>query len=78
MPGSSHLPAHLPIGAKYVLESQGQFVRRYIELPGGRRIHLATRKAPTCTCAAREVVSIVPDQSVVEIKTIPQRLRVAT
>jgi hypothetical protein len=42
-----------PYGTKYVVESWGPFVRRYVEFPGGHKIRLATRKALTCTCAGR-------------------------
>ena len=51
MPSSSRLPARFPVCTKYVLEGRGLFVRRYIEFPSGRRVHLATRKALTCTSA---------------------------
>jgi hypothetical protein len=56
------LPARVPIGTKYVLESRGPLVRRYIEFPDGRRVHLTTRKALTCTCAELQRLSIIPDQ----------------
>jgi hypothetical protein len=56
------LPKHLPEGTKYVVESCGPFVRRFVELPNGNRIPLPTRKAVTCTCADEETVSIVPAQ----------------
>jgi hypothetical protein len=39
------LPARFPVGTKYVIEGRGLFVRRYIELPNGRRVQLARRKA---------------------------------
>jgi hypothetical protein len=50
------LPKRLPGGTKYVVESAGQFVRRFVELPNGRKIPLSTRKAQPC---AR--ISIVPE-----------------
>ena len=56
------LPAHFPIGTKYVLEAGGPSVGRYIEFPNGRRIRLATRKALSSTSVARQRISIVPDQ----------------
>jgi hypothetical protein len=59
MPRASHLPTRFPIGSKYVLESRGPFVRRYVEFPNGRRIKLATRKALSCT--EPEQITIVPD-----------------
>ncbi len=61
MPSASHLPNLFPTGTKYALEGRGRFVRRYVELPDGRRIQLATRKALTCLCAE---TSIVPEHLV--------------
>jgi hypothetical protein len=63
MATSSRLPARVPTGTKYVLESRGLFVQRYIELPNGRRVRLARRKALSCICAARQQISIVPEES---------------
>ena len=60
MPWTSRLPSRFPSGTKYVLEGRGPFVRRHVELPNGRRIQLATRRALTCTCAE---TSIVPDHA---------------
>ncbi len=54
---SNRLPTRFPEGTKYVLESEGGIVRRYVEFPDGRKIALANRKAVTC-CA--EDVSLVP------------------
>ncbi len=54
---SSRLPSRFPEGTKYVLESEGGMVRRYVEFPDGRKLALASRKALTC-CATE--VSIVP------------------
>jgi hypothetical protein len=63
MPSASHLPTRFSVGTKYIVEGRGPFVRRYIELPNGRRIKLATRKASSCTCAERERTNTVPDYS---------------
>jgi hypothetical protein len=63
MHSSTRMPARFPVGSKYVLESFGPFVRRYIEFPNGRRVQLATRKAVSCTCAVKQPISIIPDQS---------------
>jgi hypothetical protein len=41
----SHLPRRLPVGTKYVVESRGEFVHRFIELPDGARIALRKRKS---------------------------------
>jgi hypothetical protein len=58
---TARLPKRLPTGTKYVVESAGAFVRRFLELPNGKRIALSKRKALTCKCA--ETVSIVPNQT---------------
>jgi len=39
------LPARFPVGAKYVVESHGLVVRRYVVFPNGRRVQLRRRKA---------------------------------
>ena len=57
----TELPKRLPVGTKYVVESCGEFVRRFVELPNGDIIDLPTRKAHTCSSA--EQVSIVPEQA---------------
>jgi len=59
MPGSSRVPARFPVGTKYVLESHGKLVRRYLELPSGHRIRLASRKALTCKCSEQYKASAV-------------------
>ncbi|MFZ2093403.1 MAG: hypothetical protein WB563_12685 [Pseudolabrys sp.] len=63
------LPKHLPEGTKYVVESCGPFVRRFVELPNGKTIPLPTRKAQTCGCAER--VSIVPEQTADTVESPP-------
>jgi hypothetical protein len=60
MASTRRLPARFPDGAKYVLESEGAMVRRYVEFPDGRRVTLASRKAVACACADLHEVSIVP------------------
>jgi hypothetical protein len=50
-------PAHLPEGTKYVVEGAGTYIRRWIELPNGKRISLPKRKVAKC----RDRVSLVPD-----------------
>jgi hypothetical protein len=57
----SRLPKRLPAGTKYVVESAGALVRRFVELPNGKKISLPTRKTRPCKCG--ESVSIVPDQT---------------
>jgi hypothetical protein len=54
----NRFPTRFPPGSKYVLESRGPMVHRYVELPNGRRVTLPARKAATC-CAAD--VSLVPN-----------------
>jgi hypothetical protein len=58
---SLRLPKRFPVGTKYVLESRGAFVHRYVEFPDGRKARLGLRKAQTCICAALSSVSIVPE-----------------
>ena len=53
---SPRLPKRFPVGTKYILESYGSFVRRYIEYPSGRRIELETRKALSCNCFDSSIV----------------------
>jgi hypothetical protein len=57
---SNRLPTRFPTGAKYVLEARGPMVHRYVELPGGRRVGLAPRKAASCVCAELQAIGIVP------------------
>jgi hypothetical protein len=64
MPRQPRLPARVPLGTKYVLESRGGFVRRYVEFPNGRRIHLSTRKALSCGCLELQKLSIVPEETI--------------
>jgi hypothetical protein len=72
MPKSKRLPTRFPEGTKYVLESVGGMVRRFVEFPDGRKISLPTRKAQTC-CA--EEVSIVPIVAHAEAKKNRRRPR---
>ena len=60
MPSSSRARG-LP--EKYIIESCGPFVLRYVEFPDGRRIQLLTRKAVSCGCQSQQQLSIIPDQS---------------
>jgi hypothetical protein len=52
------LPVRFPDGTKYVLESQGGLVRRYVEFPDGRQVELVSRKAQTCRCLARRELGL--------------------
>jgi hypothetical protein len=76
MRSSTRLPKRFPVGSKYVLESRGPFVQRHIEFSNGRRVQLASRKALSCTFAARQPISIVPDQSATPVD-VPPRSRIA-
>jgi hypothetical protein len=60
MHNTSRLPARFPVGTKYVLESRGALVHRYVEFPNGRRVQFELRKAQTCNCAAWREISIAP------------------
>jgi hypothetical protein len=57
MSGKSRLPRRLPVGSKYVLEmiKGTTSARRYVELPGGRRVQLAARIIPSCGAGRRAV-----------------------
>ena len=72
MRSTSRLPSRFPDGAKYVLESEGGMVRRFVEFPDGRRVMLARRKAAVCLCPDARDVSIVPS----EVEPRPARKRV--
>lgn len=50
MPRPSGMPKRIPPGSKYVVESDGGFVRRFVEFPDGRMLKLASRKAQSCDC----------------------------
>lgn len=54
----TRLPARFPDGTKYVLESHGGLVRRYLEFPDGRKLELGPRKAQTCRCQARRELGL--------------------
>ena len=70
MSGKSRLPRQLPVGSKYVLEiiKGTTLARRYVELPGGRRVQLAARIIPSCgegrraVCATLAAAAEVPVQ----------------
>jgi hypothetical protein len=48
---ATRLPKRFPVGSKYVLESCGPLVRRYVEFPDGRKVPLPKRKALPCAHA---------------------------
>lgn len=60
MRSTNRLPTRFPDGAKYVLESHGGMVRRFVEFPDGRRVTLPARKALACACSDLAEVSLVP------------------
>jgi len=45
---SESLPKRFPVGTKYVVESRGPVVRRYVKFPDGHKVILAKRKALLC------------------------------
>jgi hypothetical protein len=45
---SNSLPKQFAVGSKYVVESCGPVVRRYVEFPDGRKVTLPDRKALSC------------------------------
>ena len=74
MPRPARLPAHFPVGTKYVLEAHGPLVLRYVELPSGLRIELASRRASTCVCAEWQQIGIVPDPSAIAAQSKSRRI----
>jgi hypothetical protein len=48
---ANRLPNRFPVGSKYVVESCGPVVRRYVEFPDGHKVSLPKRKALPCTHA---------------------------
>jgi hypothetical protein len=46
---SDRLPQRFPIGAKYVVESHGSALNRFVEFPNGRTVMLTKRVALPCT-----------------------------
>ena len=74
MPRPARLPAHFPVGTKYVLEAHGPLVLRHVELPSGLRIQLASRRASTCICAEWQQIGIVPDPSAIAAQSNSQRI----
>jgi hypothetical protein len=45
---SDSLPKRFPVGTKYVVESRGPVVTRYVEFPAGDKVVLSSRKALSC------------------------------
>ena len=50
---SKSLPKQFPVGSKYVVESCGPVVRRYVEFPDGHKVTLPERRALSCSMRAR-------------------------
>ena len=71
---SSRLPTRFPVGTKYVLESHGGEVHRFVEFPDGRRVTLSKRKAATCVCADEDVSIIPPALAVAKRGRRPARV----
>jgi|RhiMethySRZTD1v2_1073278.scaffolds.fasta_scaffold13807_6 hypothetical protein len=67
------LPRRFPENTKYVVEACGPLVRRYVELPSGRRVHLRSRKAKPCICAER-ATGVVPNQDITNSPTFDRRV----
>jgi hypothetical protein len=67
------LPQHFPENSKYVVEACGPFVRRYVELPGGRRIYLRSRKVTPCK-RVEQSASIVPDNDIIDSAIFDRRV----
>jgi hypothetical protein len=46
---SDRLPKTFPVGSKYIVESHGSTLSRYVEFPNGRKISLSQRAASSCS-----------------------------
>jgi len=46
---SDRLPQRFPVGSKYVVESHGSVLNRFVEFPNGRTVMLTKRVALSCT-----------------------------
>jgi hypothetical protein len=46
---SARLPRRFPVGSKYVVESHGSILNRFVEFPNGRTVMLTKRAALSCT-----------------------------
>ena len=44
------LPKNFPDGTRYVVETHGAVIRRYVVFPSGRKINLSNRKAVRYAC----------------------------
>ena len=72
---SPRLPKRFPVGTKYILESYGGFVRRYIEYPSGRRIELEpVRLFPVAASTAVLCQSVVLTPSIQSLKSSKRSL----
>jgi len=49
MARTSRLPQRFPVGSKYVVESHGSVLNRFVEFPNGRTVMLTKRMALSCT-----------------------------
>ena len=76
MSSSSRVPRRVPVGTKYVIETNGLSVRRYVEFPNGRRVNLSARKPLSCECLEWKQISVVPDRRVAVAKVRSPRSRV--
>lgn len=54
------LPKNFPDGTRYVVETHGAVIRRYVVFPSGRKINLSNRKAVRYACRESNV-SVVAD-----------------
>jgi hypothetical protein len=66
------LPKRYPEGTKYVVEAHGDLVRRYVELPDGRRVRLRSRK-PFTLSTAEPAVSLAPDHDIGNERSVSER-----
>ena len=81
---SKSLPKQFPVGSKYVVESCGPVVRRYVEFPDGHKVTLPERRAMSCnkvgarlSAAAKEHTDTAHkhDEALIPTRTEAQHLR---
>jgi len=66
MPNRYRQFSRAPAGTKYIVESCGPFIRRYVEFPSGRKVQLPKRKAPFCRDAESHQIGIAPKLANIE------------
>jgi hypothetical protein len=69
----AQLPTQFPVGSKYILESRGSFVQRWVEFPNGRTVRLSRRKMLPCERWELQQISIAPHQQPTPVDATNER-----